>query len=87
MGAALVPVIGGDRWFESGSLIRLFDEELVIDTSYYLVYDTDRAKDKSVARRPRDPFTLMTIGKHNPGSGNCGELSACRTAWSTPAIC
>ncbi len=50
MGAALVPVIGGDRWFESGSLIRLFDEELVMDTSYYLVYDADRARDDSVVR-------------------------------------
>jgi len=50
MGASLVPVIGGDRWFESGSLIRLFDKELVMDTSYYLVYDADRAKDKTVGR-------------------------------------
>lgn len=50
MGAALVPVIGGDRWFESGSLRRLFDEELVIDTSYYLVYDADRAADETVGR-------------------------------------
>ncbi|MFW2403344.1 MAG: LysR substrate-binding domain-containing protein [Gammaproteobacteria bacterium] len=50
MGAALVPVIDGSRWFESGSLTRLFDEELVIDFSYYLVYDADRAKDESVAR-------------------------------------
>jgi DNA-binding transcriptional LysR family regulator len=50
MGAALVPVLGGARWFESGSLIRLFDEELVIDKSYYLVYDEDRTRDETVGR-------------------------------------
>lgn len=50
MGAALVPVPIGNRWFESGSLIRLFDDELVIETSYYLVYEADRAKDESVGR-------------------------------------
>lgn len=53
MGAALMPIIDGSRWFESGSLIRLFDHELVMDSSYYLVYDADRARDDSV-RHLRD---------------------------------
>ena len=48
LGAALVPVPLGDRWFESGSLVRLFDHELVADVSYYLVCREDRAQDESV---------------------------------------
>jgi len=48
IGAALVPIPLGDRWFESGSLVRLFKKEHVADVSYYLVYKEDRAEDESV---------------------------------------
>jgi len=48
VGAALVPVPLGDRWFESGSLVRLFGHELVADVSYYLVCKEDRLQDESV---------------------------------------
>jgi len=48
IGAALVPVPLGDLWFEQGSLVRLFNKELVADVSYYLVCTEDRAEDESV---------------------------------------
>jgi LysR family glycine cleavage system transcriptional activator len=48
IGAALVPVPHSDRWFESGSLVRLFEQELVADVSYYLVCKKDRAQDEAV---------------------------------------
>ena len=49
MGAALVPVPVGNRWFESGSLVRLFETELTVDLSYYLVYKEDRATDPGMS--------------------------------------
>ena len=49
MGAALVPVPIGNRWFESGSLVRLFDTELTVDVSYFLVYKEDRATDPGIS--------------------------------------
>jgi len=48
IGAALVPVPLRDRWFESGSLVRLFKKELVADVSYYQVCKEDRAQDEGV---------------------------------------
>lgn len=48
IGAALVPVPHSDGWFESGSLVRLFEHELVADVSYYLVCRKDRAGDEAV---------------------------------------
>jgi len=48
IGAALIPVPLGDRWFESGSLVRLFKQEFVADVSYYLVCKEDRAQDESI---------------------------------------
>jgi len=48
IGAALVPVPIGKLWFDEGSIVRLFDKELVADVSYYLVAREDRANDKSV---------------------------------------
>ena len=50
IGAALVPVPIGDLWFEEGSIVRLFDKELVADVSYYLVTKQERASDRSVLR-------------------------------------
>ena len=49
IGAALVPVPVGNLWFEEGSIVRLFDEELVANVSYYLVCPEDRAEDEGVA--------------------------------------
>ena len=48
IGAALVPVPIGDLWFGEGSIVRLFDKELVADVSYYLVTKQERASDRSV---------------------------------------
>ena len=49
IGAALVPVPLADLWFQQGSIVRLFEEELVADVSYYLVCKEGRADDESVA--------------------------------------
>jgi len=48
LGAALVPVPLADLWFEQGSIVRLFGQQLVADVSYYLVVRDDRAKDPAV---------------------------------------
>ena len=48
IGAALVPIPIGELWFDEGSIVRLFDKELVADVSYYLVTKEDRSSDKSV---------------------------------------
>ena len=37
IGAALVPIPIGNLWFDEGSVVRLFDQELVANVSYYLV--------------------------------------------------
>lgn len=50
LGAALVPVPVGELWFTEGSIVPLFDEQLVADVSYFLVTRDDRANDKSVER-------------------------------------
>ena len=49
IGAALVPVPISEQWFRQGTIVRLFDEELVADVSYYLVSREDRADDVAVA--------------------------------------
>ena len=43
IGAALVPVPLSEQWFRQGTIVRLFDQELVADVSYYLVSREDRA--------------------------------------------
>ena len=48
IGAALVPVPIGDLWFAEGSIVRLFKQELVADSSYYLVCREDRVEDKNL---------------------------------------
>ena len=53
IGAALVPVPLADQWFSQGTITRLFDEELVADSGYYLVWDEGRTENKSL-RRFRD---------------------------------
>lgn len=50
IGAALVPVPLADLWFQQGSIVRLFEEELVADVSYYLVCKEDKAKEKAIFR-------------------------------------
>ncbi|MEO0423518.1 MAG: LysR substrate-binding domain-containing protein [Pseudomonadota bacterium] len=50
VGAALVPVPLADLWFQHGSIVRLFDQELVTDASYYLVCREDRLEDDDVQR-------------------------------------
>jgi LysR family glycine cleavage system transcriptional activator len=48
IGAALVPIPLADQWFKQGSIVRLFNKELVADVSYYLVYKEERAEDPDV---------------------------------------
>ena len=50
LGAALVPVPLADQWFKQGTIVRLFEDELVADVSYYLVSREDRADDEDVRR-------------------------------------
>ena len=48
LGAAMVPVPLADQWFRQGTIVRLFDEELVANVSYFLVCKEDRADDEDV---------------------------------------
>ena len=48
IGAALVPVPISEQWFRQGTIVRLFDEELVADVSYFLVSREGRADDPAV---------------------------------------
>ena len=50
IGAALVPVPIADQWFNQGTIVRLFDEELVADVSYYLVWEKDIETEPGVER-------------------------------------
>lgn len=49
IGAAMVPVPIAEQWFRQGTIVQLFDEELVADVSYYLVSREDRGDDAAVA--------------------------------------
>jgi LysR family glycine cleavage system transcriptional activator len=48
IGAALVPVPIGELWFAEGSIVRLFKQELIADSSYYLVCKEDRVADENL---------------------------------------
>jgi LysR family glycine cleavage system transcriptional activator len=48
IGAALVPVPIANLWFQHGSIVRLFKQELVADVSYYLVSREDRRSNPAV---------------------------------------
>lgn len=50
IGAALVPIPLADQWFLQKTIVRLFEQELVADISYYLVWHKDRAAGESVSR-------------------------------------
>ncbi len=41
LGAALVPLRLSDAWFQSSSLVHLFDTELLTEDAFYVVYDGD----------------------------------------------
>jgi LysR family glycine cleavage system transcriptional activator len=62
LGAALVPVPLSDAWFESGSLVQLFEHELVTTDGYYIVCASDRIKDDNV-RVLRD-WVLQSFDGH-----------------------
>ena len=49
LGAALVPVPMADGYFETGSLVRLFKQDLLADVSYFAACAADRAADPAVA--------------------------------------
>lgn len=48
MGAALVPVQLSDSWFRSGSLVRLFPQELKTKDAYYFVCRKESLDDENV---------------------------------------
>ena len=50
IGAALVPVPLADQWFSQGTITRIFDDELVADSSYYLVWEDDRKGGEAMRR-------------------------------------
>jgi len=58
-GAALVPMPLSHAWFESGSLVPLFDHQLEISDGYYIVTRKDVA-DVDVVRKFRD-WALQTF--------------------------
>jgi LysR family transcriptional regulator, glycine cleavage system transcriptional activator len=49
LGAALVPVPIADLWFRNGSIVRLFNQQLIAEVSYFLVVRADRADDPAVS--------------------------------------
>jgi len=49
IGAALVPVPIADLWFKYGSIVRLVEEELVEEVSYYLISRAQDADDPAIA--------------------------------------
>ena len=48
IGAALVPVPLAEQWFRQKTIVRLFQEELVADVSYFLTCRPDRADETGV---------------------------------------
>ena len=46
LGAALMPAQLCSAWFESGSLVPLFEHELASDEAYYLTYDLNHSDTK-----------------------------------------
>ena len=50
LGAALVPALLCDAWFESGNLVRLFDQELITSDAYYVVSNPAEAEQPAVQR-------------------------------------
>jgi LysR family glycine cleavage system transcriptional activator len=50
LGAALVPVQLSDSWFDSGTLVRLFEHELVTSDAFYFVCRKEDAQNPSVQK-------------------------------------
>lgn len=48
LGAALVPAALSQSWIESGSLVPLFEQELLSDDAYYLISRDDKSDDPDV---------------------------------------
>ncbi|MBT8105521.1 MAG: LysR family transcriptional regulator [Woeseiaceae bacterium] len=48
IGAALVPVPIAEQWFKQRTIVRLFEDELVADVSYYLVSQDERSANPAV---------------------------------------
>ena len=48
LGAALIPVPLSKGWFDSGSLVPLFEKELVVAGGYYLICKEERSGEESV---------------------------------------
>ncbi|MEM6818075.1 MAG: LysR substrate-binding domain-containing protein [Pseudomonadota bacterium] len=48
LGAALVPMPMSELWFDEGSLVRLFKDELVMGSAYFLVWKPDENERQSV---------------------------------------
>ncbi|MEL7311806.1 MAG: LysR substrate-binding domain-containing protein [Pseudomonadota bacterium] len=48
LGGALVPMPMGELWFEEGSIVRLFDDELLMGSAYYLIWKPDNKERDSV---------------------------------------
>lgn len=48
LGAALIPAPLSKEWFDSGSLVPLFEQELLVDGAYYLICKEDRFAETSV---------------------------------------
>ncbi len=48
IGAALVPVPLAEQWFRQKTIVRLFEDELVEDVSYFLTCRADRTNDAGV---------------------------------------
>lgn len=49
MGAALIPVPLGNVWFDSGTLVKLFENELIVEGGYYLVTKEESQAPEAVA--------------------------------------
>ncbi|MEL6448614.1 MAG: LysR substrate-binding domain-containing protein [Pseudomonadota bacterium] len=69
LGAALVPMPMGELWFEEGSLVRLFKQELLMQSAYYLVWKSGVGERRSV-RLLRDWIleTFREAGEKNSSS-------------------
>ena len=48
LGAALVPMPMGELWFDEGSLVPLFDRELIMESAYYLVWKAGAGERRAV---------------------------------------
>jgi len=50
IGAALVPIPLADQWFRQGTITRLFDDELVMDVSYFLIWQQQAEANERVMK-------------------------------------